>query len=100
MTEPTETPSPTDEPAAASTDCSEPGCREAVEELYVFLDGQLDDTRRSTIQRHIDDCSHCLDTFDFHLELKMVVSKRCQTELPAGLRDRVLAALESFDDEI
>lgn len=84
--------------AAAAEACDEPGCREAIEELYVYLDGHLDDARREAIRHHVEECGPCLDTFDFHAELQRVVSTRCQEQLPDGLRDRVLAAIESFDN--
>lgn len=85
-----------------SDDCAQaepgkPDCREAVEELYVFLDGQLDDERRALIQGHLDDCGHCLSAFEFHEELKRLVTDRCKSQMPDGLRDRVFAALESID---
>ncbi len=86
------------ESTSSSAECSEPSCREAVDELFTFLDGQLTDDRRTAIQGHLDDCSHCLEQFDFHAELKQVVSEKCRTELPDGLKDRVFAALRALDD--
>lgn len=80
-----------------SDDCSEPNCREAVEDLYTFLDGQLDEERRSLIQSHLDDCAPCLTAFEFHEDLKRLVNDKCRSEMPEGLRDRVFAALDSAD---
>ena len=72
-------------------------CQAAVEELYRYLDGELTDANRASIQVHLDACGHCLDAFEFHHELKMVVSQKCRSELPTGLRDRVLDALRALD---
>ncbi len=83
----------------SGSDCAEPTCLEAVEELYVFLDGELDDERRTLIQGHLDECAPCLSAYSFHDEIKRAVSSGCQSELPEGLRDKVLAALESFSAE-
>ena len=72
-------------------------CKAAVEELYEYLDGELTAEKRASIGVHLDACGHCLAAFDFHIELKTVVSQRCRTELPAGLRDRVFDALRALD---
>jgi mycothiol system anti-sigma-R factor len=79
--------------------CSEndADCREAVKELYVFLDGELTPEKRASIDAHLDACSPCLTAYEFHSELKVVVSQKCRTELPAGLRDRVFDALRALD---
>ncbi len=68
-------------------------CRQAVAELYSYLDGELDDSTRGTISQHLDDCSHCLETYEFHDELKAVVAQRCRESVPDELRARILAAL-------
>ena len=47
-------------------------CEEALRTLYYFLDGELTPERRQAIQRHLDECSPCLEAFDFEAELKMV----------------------------
>jgi len=83
----------------ASEPCSSvDDCREAVAELFEFLSGELTDERRVVIDKHLDDCSHCLDVFEFHAELRTVVSERCRTELPEGLKNRVLGALRALED--
>ena len=85
--------------SAPDDPCANPdACRDAVAELFVFLDGELTSDRKATIGRHLDDCGHCLETFEFHSELRAVVSQKCRTELPAGLKDRVLGALRALDD--
>lgn len=83
----------TDPCSANDTDC-----KEAVEELYGFLDGELTPEKRASIDAHLDLCSPCLAAYEFHSELKVVVSQKCRTELPAGLRDRVFDALRALGD--
>lgn len=68
-------------------------CEEVLDELYEFLDGELTDAKRTTIRRHLDDCSPCLETIDFYAELRIVVSQRCRDQVPDHLRQRVLDAL-------
>jgi len=50
-------------------------CDEALRTLYYFLDGELTPARRQAIQRHLNECSPCLEAFDFEAELKLVVAR-------------------------
>jgi mycothiol system anti-sigma-R factor len=71
-------------------------CQAALTELYTFLDGELTESRRSLIAHHLDDCNPCLEIYDFEAELRMVIQKRCQEEVPESLRLRVEAQLRGF----
>ncbi len=69
-------------------------CRGALEVLYDYLDGALTVERRTVIRAHIDGCGSCLQAYEFHLELRRLVADGCREEVPRGLVDRVLRALE------
>ena len=72
-------------------------CREVLEEVYLFLDGE-DTTHhtRATIQQHLEDCTPCLRKYGIEREVKALVARCCgQEDTPATLRDRVLVALRS-----
>jgi len=71
-----------------------PECQEALDTLYHFLDGELTEERRRQIQHHLDDCSPCLEAFDFEAELKIVIARRCREAVPETLRLRIAAALQ------
>lgn len=68
-------------------------CDDARDTLYSFLDGELTLERRVQIQEHLEACAPCFEAFDFEAELKMVVAKKCCEEVPAGLTEKILAAL-------
>jgi mycothiol system anti-sigma-R factor len=72
-------------------------CDEALHELYTFLDGELTDARRSRIRHHLDDCSPCLEVFDFEAELRIVIKQKCQEQVPESLRQRIFESLASAD---
>ena len=74
-------------------------CNETLRELYGYLDGELTDDDRRHIQRHLDDCSPCLEAYDFEAELKLVVRNRCRDQVPETLRVRIaqVLALECGD---
>lgn len=69
-------------------------CNETLRELYLYLDGQLTEDDRLHIQQHLDDCSPCLEAFDFEAELRLVIRSRCCDQVPEGLRTRIAKALD------
>ncbi len=73
----------------------DPGCQEAVHTLYHFLDGELTEARRLQIQRHLEECSPCLEAFDFEAELRVIIAKKCQERVPDELKARIVAVLLS-----
>jgi mycothiol system anti-sigma-R factor len=68
-------------------------CRQALERLYNYLDGELTASRRLEIRAHLEECSSCLEAFDFEAELKIVVARHCRDRVPERLRVRVSVAL-------
>lgn len=68
-------------------------CQEAIATLYTFLDGELTVERRAQIKAHLDECSPCLEAYDFEAELKVVIGKCCRDQVPSALRLRVAQAL-------
>ncbi len=69
------------------------GCRDAVARLYWFLDGELTVERRAAIQRHLDECSDCIEAYEFEVELRLAIARGCRESLPEALRERVFNAL-------
>lgn len=69
-------------------------CNDALQTLYHYLDGELTPERRSAIQRHLDQCSPCLNAFDFEAELKVVIARSCRDQVPESLRLRVAELIE------
>ena len=67
-----------------------PDCRQTIEELDLFLDDELSDAARTAIRHHLDGCLDCLQAFDFHAELKIVVAEKCNNdEMPADLLAKI-----------
>lgn len=71
-----------------------PQCQDALQELYVFLDGELTTEKREHIRHHLDDCNPCLEHFDFEAELRIVISAKCREAVPQSLKDKILRALD------
>jgi mycothiol system anti-sigma-R factor len=99
-----------DSDASATDDHDHPGhdhgdhdhdavpCTEALEELYLYLDGELTETKRTVIQGHLDDCNPCFEAFDFEAELRMVIKRRCTDQVPDSLRERIAEQLRASDE--
>jgi mycothiol system anti-sigma-R factor len=68
-------------------------CREAVETLYHYLDGELTYERRVVIQRHLDECHDCIEAYEFEAELRIAVSRSCREPVPPSLIARVAEAI-------
>jgi len=73
---------------------AEGNCEDALHELYHFLDGALTEERRSAIQRHLDDCPPCFDAYDFEIELRSVIAKKCHEAVPESLKRRIAEAID------
>ena len=69
------------------------GCQEAIARLYWFLDGELTVERRSAIQQHLDECSDCIEAYEFELELRVAIARGCREAVPDALRQRVFRAI-------
>ena len=69
-------------------------CRDAVERLYHYLDGELDDRRRAAIRNHLDECLPCLEVFGFETELRQVIARKCRDQVPEELRIRITQAIQ------
>ncbi|MEJ7584720.1 MAG: mycothiol system anti-sigma-R factor [Acidimicrobiales bacterium] len=68
-------------------------CNEALTELYGYLDGELTSDRRQHIEQHLNDCSPCLEAFDFNAEIRMVIAQKCRDHVPEALRQKIAEAI-------
>ena len=74
-------------------------CNETLRELDAFLDSELAEHTRLAIRAHLDGCPDCLQAFDFHAELKIVVRQKCRTdEMPSGLLAKLEACFGGVDE--
>jgi mycothiol system anti-sigma-R factor len=76
----------------------ETDCREVLEEVYLYLDGEMDPERRSHIREHLDECSPCLREFGVEQEVKLLVARCCGGDrAPESVRLAVLTRLRSVE---
>jgi mycothiol system anti-sigma-R factor len=78
-------------------DPHETDCDDVLEEVYLYLDLECTEDRRSLIREHLDECSPCLREYGIELEVKALVARCCGSELaPAELRARLRAKLSEL----
>ena len=69
-------------------------CFEVLRDVWLFLDNEMDADARAAVQRHLDDCSPCLEEAGVEEKLKKLVQRTCSNErAPDELRMRVVTAL-------
>jgi anti-sigma factor (TIGR02949 family) len=76
-------------------------CKQALQELDAFLDGEISTSTREQIHDHLEGCVDCLQAFEFHAELKAAIRRKCSNdEMPAGLLTKIEMCFdEDFDGD-
>ena len=69
------------------------GCDEALENLYLYLDSELDAVTSDRIRAHLDECHGCVHSFEFEKRLKSVVKERLDEDVPDVFVARLRTAL-------
>lgn len=73
-------------------------CSVVLGEVYLYLDLECSEERRSLIQKHLDECSTCLREFGIENEVKALVGRCCGEErAPAELRERLRLKLGQLE---
>ncbi|MEU4577037.1 mycothiol system anti-sigma-R factor [Nonomuraea sp. ATR24] len=69
-------------------------CREVLDKVYAYLDGELTEHDVAGIRVHLDECGPCLQEYDLDKAIKQIVAKKCGCDpVPEDLRAKVLARI-------
>jgi len=68
-------------------------CDDALANLYLYLDSELDRVSAERIRTHLQACGGCSGPFDFELRLRAVVRDRLDVEVPEEVVTRLWVAL-------
>lgn len=72
-------------------------CGEVLAEVWLFLDDECDSERRQLLQRHLDECSPCLEKFGLEEQLKALLARKCGGDhAPDGLRQRLRESIREI----
>ncbi|TCP49210.1 mycothiol system anti-sigma-R factor [Tamaricihabitans halophyticus] len=69
-------------------------CSEVLAEVWLLLDDECNQPRRSTLQHHLDECEPCLEQYGIHEHLKLLLARKCGGEhAPDEFKDRLRATI-------
>ena len=84
--------------------CSDFGdldCADALERVYLFLDGEIRESDAREAKHHLEECTPCLREYGLEEEIKRLVHRSCRNEeVPTGLRERVMVRIEQITVEL
>lgn len=77
-------------------------CAEAIGQMFLFLDRELDDpAARHRIATHLEICVDCVATYDTEKLVRAVLLRSCSGErAPAELRSRIAELIAASDRSI
>jgi mycothiol system anti-sigma-R factor len=74
----------------------EASCKDVLSEVWQFLDHECDPQRRATLQRHLDECSPCLEEFGLEEHLKLLLARKCGGDsATVEFRERLRASIRA-----
>jgi anti-sigma factor (TIGR02949 family) len=73
------------------------GCLEAIETLYAYLDGELDDDISiEQVEEHMEHCRSCYSRKDVERALTEHLRRTGKKNAPAELKDRLNKLIDEF----
>ncbi|WP_219461085.1 mycothiol system anti-sigma-R factor [Nonomuraea rhizosphaerae] len=76
-------------------------CREVLDKVYAYLDGELTEGSVVEIRVHLEECGPCLKEYDLDKAVKALVAKHCGCDpVPGDLRSKVLARIAQVRSEL
>ena len=84
--------------------CGQPhetDCREVLDRVYEYLDGEMNVIDLNKIKVHLDECAPCLRKFGLEQDVKALVARCCGNDTaPDGLRERLVVRLQQVRVEL
>jgi mycothiol system anti-sigma-R factor len=76
-------------------------CVEVIEQVYLYLDGEIDEAARRKVRDHLDECAPCLRQFGLEQDVKALVARCCGSDpAPDGLKERLVIRLQQVRVEL
>jgi mycothiol system anti-sigma-R factor len=75
---------------------SEISCEEVLDQIELYIDGELDPVVGAHLAEHLGSCSPCLRRAEFQAKLKEILRRKCAaTEAPGHLVVRIRTIIRS-----
>jgi mycothiol system anti-sigma-R factor len=76
-------------------------CAKVIEQVYLYLDGELPDDDCAELRTHLEDCAPCLREYGLEQAFKALVARSCPCdETPPDFKEKVLDKLREVRAEI
>ncbi len=76
-------------------------CSEVLDQVYVYLDGEIGPDDIAKIREHLDECGPCLRQYGLDQAVKALVARTCGCDAaPEELRAKVLTRIREVRVEI
>jgi mycothiol system anti-sigma-R factor len=76
-------------------------CSEVIEQVYLYLDGEIEEADKAKVREHLDECSPCLRQYGIENEVKALVARCCGGDAaPDGLKERLMVRLQEVRVEL
>jgi len=72
-------------------------CQEVLDQLWEYLDGELDPETSRQIELHLEACACCFPQYDFRRAFREVVRRSGEGSVPPSLRKKVFQVLLEED---
>ena len=69
-------------------------CQHALEHLYLYLDGELDDVTHTELRSHLEKCAICTGAFDFETQFKQLIREKLMEDVTDDMMARLKAAIQ------
>lgn len=80
--------------------CGDPhdaACLEVLDQMYAYLDGEVDEVARTAILRHLDECAPCLRQVGLERAVKALVQRSCTGHAaPEQLRVQIVTRIRQI----
>ncbi|MGH3685012.1 MAG: mycothiol system anti-sigma-R factor [Pseudonocardiaceae bacterium] len=81
----------------SSGDSRDTDCSQVLAELWLFLDNECHHERRELMQRHLDECSPCLEELGLDEHLKALLARKCGGDhAPDALKQRLRQSIREI----
>ena len=79
-------------------DTDDIGCLEAIESLYAYLDGELDDPIAiASVERHLGHCGSCFSRAEIERKLSNHIQDSAKGRAPKALKSRLNDLIGKLD---
>lgn len=75
------------------------GCKEAVRQLWEYLEEDLEESDRRRVEEHLAFCRRCCGELEFAEELSRFMTRSTEVDLPPLIQRRLESFLDGLEKE-